>query len=178
MNNKIYKRGDYCDIKKKYFWSYINKGCEYWIPLEKLNEFRKSQSSIEYKGKKRRLSLSYRETANGRRREKYSRDTNYKNRRLHESKVSRKKNKKKLSVDRLACQANYTRARKEQKFRTPLILRSFCQLFYDTAKFLESVTGEKHHVDHIIPLSRGGRHDPWNLQVLTAEENLKKSNKI
>ena len=34
------------------------------------------------------------------------------------------------------------------------------------------------HLDHVIPLSKGGEHLPWNLQVLTAEENLIKSNKL
>jgi len=40
------------------------------------------------------------------------------------------------------------------------------------------MTGIQHHVDHIIPLSKGGLHHPDNLQILTAEENLKKGAKL
>ena len=35
-----------------------------------------------------------------------------------------------------------------------------------------------YEVDHIIPISKGGKHHPSNLQYLTAEENRSKSNKI
>jgi 5-methylcytosine-specific restriction endonuclease McrA len=48
---------------------------------------------------------------------------------------------------------------------------------YSESKRLTKESGVKHHVDHIKPLSKGGRHHPSNLQILTAEENLKKSNK-
>ena len=49
---------------------------------------------------------------------------------------------------------------------------------YEDAKRLTEETGIKHEVDHIWPLSKGGPHLPWNLQVLTKEENRTKGAKV
>lgn len=49
--------------------------------------------------------------------------------------------------------------------------------FYKEAKLLTHTTGIKHHVDHIKPLAKGGLHHPDNLQVLTAQQNQRKSAK-
>ena len=59
--------------------------------------------------------------------------------------------------------------------------QDYIKYLYIQAKELEKLDGIKYHVDHIVPL-RGktvcGLHVPWNLQVITAEENMKKHNKF
>ena len=50
--------------------------------------------------------------------------------------------------------------------------------FYKESERLTEETGIIHHVDHIIPISKGGLHHQDNLQVLTKIENLRKGNKI
>jgi ribosomal protein S24E len=43
---------------------------------------------------------------------------------------------------------------------------------------LTETTGIMHHLDHIVPLAKGGIHHPINCQVITAEENCSKSDKM
>lgn len=74
----------------------------------------------------------------------------------------------------------WRRALKKQA-TPPWANRSEIKKFYSEAKRLEKKTGIPHHVDHIYPLSSPylcGLHVETNLQILTEEENAKKSNRV
>lgn len=52
---------------------------------------------------------------------------------------------------------------------------------YNEAQRLTKLTGIEFHVDHVIPLHGeevSGLHVPWNLQLLTREENIAKGNRV
>jgi len=55
------------------------------------------------------------------------------------------------------------------------------RLQYRLAIELSRTTKQRYAVDHIVPIQGEevcGLHVPWNLRVITQEENLKKSNKL
>lgn len=52
---------------------------------------------------------------------------------------------------------------------------------YYVCEVVSKETGLEHHVDHIIPLTHSdvcGIHCPWNVQILTKDENQVKKNKF
>jgi hypothetical protein len=49
---------------------------------------------------------------------------------------------------------------------------------YRECRRISKETGVPHEVDHIFPLAKGGRHIASNLQIITAEENRRKSARL
>ena len=59
--------------------------------------------------------------------------------------------------------------------------KSEIRQLYQIAITMTQTTGEQYVVDHIVPLRSDvvcGLHVPWNLRVITQDQNLKKSNKL
>jgi hypothetical protein len=84
------------------------------------------------------------------------------------------------------CRANkdkrrvYEANRRALKFRATIRLTELDKFvieeIYNLAKVRTEQIGFDWHVDHIIPLSKGGLHKPTNLQVVPATWNLQKNN--
>ena len=79
---------------------------------------------------------------------------------------------------------NKVRRRKHQQATPPWLTRrqkTEIRHIYQIAITMTKTTGEQYVVDHIVPLRSEvvcGLHVPWNLRVITQEENLAKSNKL
>jgi hypothetical protein len=97
---------------------------------------------------------------------------------LKKQKVFRKQNTETISASNMKRKADKLQ-------RTPKWLTEndfwMIKQAYELANIRSKLFGIKFHVDHVIPL-RGknvsGLHTPYNLQVIPAKENLKKSNKL
>lgn len=79
---------------------------------------------------------------------------------------------------------NKVRRRKHREATPPWITKrqkTEMRSLYQIAITMTQTTGEQYVVDHIVPLRSDvvcGLHVPWNLRVITQDENLKKSNKL
>lgn len=94
----------------------------------------------------------------------------------------RERQRRYLEENRAKVRAKWNKRRADRIRATP----PWADLDAIEAIYLESdrltaETGIEHHVDHIVPL-RGkivcGLHLPWNLRVIRADENLRKSARL
>jgi hypothetical protein len=76
---------------------------------------------------------------------------------------------------KIAAKAARRRAkRKNQTASLTYREKNMVQILYNKAHVL----GDGYVVDHILPISHGGGDHPYNLQIITAEENSVKFNKL
>jgi len=77
--------------------------------------------------------------------------------------------------------ARSAKYRAAKRFQTPELTANEkykIQLLYKIALNIEKQTSVAMHVDHIVPIAKGGLHHPLNLRVITTEENLSKSDEL
>lgn len=85
-----------------------------------------------------------------------------------------------LHADRVNARTAARRAQIHEAMPKWVNRRKLCEV-YSESKRITMMTGIPHHVDHIVPLVSKvvcGLHVPWNLQVIPANENARKSNKL
>lgn len=68
-------------------------------------------------------------------------------------------------------------SKRRAKLKTKLT-KEIIQIYALRDFFIEMSLGEKFHIDHIVPLSKGGAHELENLRVIPAIDNLRKADKI
>jgi phosphoenolpyruvate synthase/pyruvate phosphate dikinase len=185
-SSRAYKRG-FKREDGKIFWTIVKRKYEYWITEEKYNEFKKKNRLYDKKYSNKEESLIKKKERN----KKYYLENIENERERTKKRIKNmapdealklkeyKRNWHKKNVFRKM--ASKHRRREREKNNTPLTKNQIAIIatLYKQSKRLKKTLGIEFHVDHIIPLFMGGKHNPSNLQVIPATINLRKSyNKI
>jgi 5-methylcytosine-specific restriction endonuclease McrA len=176
-----HKRGDVREDGMMFWQRFKNK--EMWVTKEKF-EFKK-QSHVNSEKKYRNvnkdlISIKRKENRikNGdhiRKRERLWWSSNpEKTKILRKRKYDNQSPEKRSQIMRVV----FANRRARKLNQTPNLnedQKKIIKCFYDQAYRLEKRFGLKFHVDHIIPIARGGLHEPKNLQVIPKKINQQKN---
>ena len=140
---------------------------------ERITEVKKAW----YKRNKERVLAKNKKYAqdNREKNNQYKADWKKRNREQHlaQGKEYKKANKDKYSA--------YEAKRRALKFRATIRLTELDKFviseMYNLAQLRTEQTGFQWHVDHIVPLTKGGLHKPTNLQVVPGSWNESKGNR-
>ena len=96
------------------------------------------------------------------------------NQNKEKAKVIAKKTKKKYRAKHTERENLRRAAKKRQTPDISKLEKAMIRGLYLIREILSNSCGEEYHVDHIVPICKGGAHVFDNLQIITAKENLKK----
>lgn len=89
---------------------------------------------------------------------------------------------KKWRANNLDKKSNYEAKRRAAKAHSFSVISSTekrkIEILYKVAKIMSKLGIKSYHVDHILPLAKGGTHTLENLQILDSKANLSKGCKI
>jgi 5-methylcytosine-specific restriction endonuclease McrA len=129
------------------------------------------KKSVEYRKQQQKYRDNNRELCNERaRKSRYKKVEYYR----EKNRLYRMNNLEKHA----AKEARRRALKREQTPELTSLEESAIYALYFISKVLSNSCDEQFHVDHIIPLAKGGLHTFENLQILTAKENLAKGARI
>ena len=91
-------------------------------------------------------------------------------------KKHREENIESVRVRKRTDEAKRRAVKKEASVELTYAQEAMIRHYHEHASRLAEKLGIKFHVDHVVPLSKGGLHHPSNLQVVPAKWNLTKNN--
>ena len=150
------------------FWAYIH-GREIWVDHDKFEEKRV---------KKVKASLKWRKNNREKSRKLMRKWQNANREKCREASKSWYRNNLEYARER-GTKGRHIRYAKEKdaELNYDKGVMNRIQAIYDQRKRVSECLMIEMHVDHTTPLSMGGEHAPWNMEVVPASWNCAKKNK-
>ena len=169
-NARKWKRGNVHPQNGLVFWEY-NRECkngELWVSKERLQFLYERAREIHRKWRSRNPGNSKDRSKkwkieNLEKSREYSRKASIRRRKMTPWKVNELNRRRDTRIKN-----GVSKITDEEKRAIEVVYEARCRI--------SKCTGIAFHVDHISPISKGGKHHPCNLQILPATWNLRKNN--